>query len=264
MITKLSNGKNIKKISQKNVMITKLSYNNISLPHKLSRVMELDIRWDHPGSTFIAGATNSGKTHILNSILQDKNNLFKSSDGKEITNVILCYTAWQNFYTQWQEQNITTKSILGFPNLIELQQNFTKNKTKGGTLLILDDLSPTMSKSDIESLHILLTITSHHSNVSIIFIGHNLFQKGMRDCSLQYHRYILTNNFRDSNQIALLGRQIFPTNTRFLPHVYKDILKTRYNNIILDLSPNKTECLRVTGGWFKSSPIVLYKQNRSS
>ncbi len=224
--------------------------------------MEVDIRWSHPGSTFIAGASGSGKTHILNSILQEKDFLFKSNSEKKITNTILCYSVWQDFYTQWQDQHIISKSIQGFPRLDELQENFTYHKPRGGTILILDDLVPVMSKQDIDSLHLLLTVTSHHSNVSILFISHNLFHKNMREASLQYHRYVLTNNFRDSNQIALLGRQIFPTNTKFLPHVYTDILKTKFNNIVLDLSPNQSENLRVTGGWFKQSPIVIYKQTR--
>ena len=169
--------------------------------------MEVDARWFHPGSTFIAGATASGKTHILNSILQEKDILFKSPSEKKIENIILCYAAWQDFYTQWQNQGIISKSIQGFPSIDNLQEIFTQNKSRGGTILILDDLVPLMTKHDIDSLHLLLSVTSHHSNVSIIFIGHNLFHRNMRECSLQYHRYIITNNFRDSNQIALqIGR----------------------------------------------------------
>lgn len=224
--------------------------------------MEIDARWPHPGSTFIAGASGSGKTHILNSILQEKDNLFKSSSNKKIRNVVLCYSAWQDFYDQWQNQRLLSRSIEGFPSLDDLQEEFTRNKYEGGTILILDDMVPIMTKDNIKTLHLLLTVSSHHANVSLIFIGHNLFHHHMRECSLQYHRYILTNNFRDSNQIALLGRQIFPANSKFLVDVYKDVLKTKYNNIILDLSPNQAEDLRVTAGWFKSSPIILYKERK--
>lgn len=222
--------------------------------------MEVDVRWQHPGTSFIVGASGTGKTHILNSILENKDNLFKSETEKKISNIVLCYGAWQDYYDQWVGKQLITKSIEGFPSMEKLQPIFSANKTKGGTILILDDLVPLMTKSDIEALHLMLTVSSHHNNVSIIFVGHNLFHRGMRECSLQYHRYILTNNFRDSSQVALLGRQIFPANPRFIAQVYKDVLKTKYNNLILDVSPNQSEDLRVTGKWFKESPIEIYKQ----
>ena len=224
--------------------------------------MEVDARWIHPGSSFIVGATGTGKTHILNNIIQDKDYLFKSASNKRIKNIILCYSAWQDVYSQWQNQGILTKTIEGFPSMDTLQENFIKNKLNGGSILILDDLVPVMALNDIQKLLLLLTVSSHHYNVSIIFVGHNLFHRNMRECSLQYQRYILTNNFRDKSQIITLGRQIYPTNINFLCDVYSDVLKTEYNNLILDLSPNQSENMRVTSGWFKSDPIVSYKESR--
>lgn len=222
--------------------------------------MEVDVRWYHPGTTFIVGASGSGKTRITSSILHEKNDLFKSADGKTIENVILCYTSWQNIYQQWLDKGFLSKTIIGFPNLDELQSNFNKVKSHGGTLLILDDLASSLSKQDIEALHTFLTVTSHHSHVSLLFIGHNLFHKNLRECSLQFHRYVITNNFRDGNQVSVLGRQIFHTDHNFLPQVYKDVLRTSYNNLILDLSPNTPAFRRVTAGWFKTSPIIVYNQ----
>ena len=221
--------------------------------------MEVDIRWSHPGSTFIVGASGTGKTHILNSILECKDQLFKSESQKKINNVVLCYGAWQDYYDQWMSKQMISKSIEGFPSMEKLQPIFSEYKSKGGTIIILDDLVPLMTKSDIETLHLMLTVSSHHSNISVVFVGHNLFHRAMRECSLQYHRYVLTNSFRDSSQVALLGRQIFPANPRFIAQVYKDVLKTKYNNLVLDVSPNQSEELRVTAGWFKQSSIQIYK-----
>ena len=152
--------------------------------------MEIDSRWVHPGSTFIAGASGSGKTYILDRILEDKDQLFVSASNKKIENVILCYTAWQDLYDKWENKGIVTRTIEGFPSIDILQEDFTRNKLRGGTILILDDLVPVMNKTNIETLHLLLTVTSHHSNVSVIFVGHNLFHRNMHECSLQYHRYI--------------------------------------------------------------------------
>ena len=142
--------------------------------------MEIDIRWSHPETIFIVGATGSGKTYLTSKILQEKDYLFKSKDGVSIKNVILCYTSWQNTYQQWSDKGYLSRTIVGFPSFEDLQRNFNKFKNKGGTLLILDDLAPSLSKQNIEDLHIFLTVTSHHSNVSLIFIGHNLFHKNLR------------------------------------------------------------------------------------
>ena len=218
------------------------------------------MRWHHPGTTFIVGASGSGKTMITSSILKDSNTLFNSTDGKSIKNVILCYTSWQNIYQQWSDRNFLSKTIIGFPNLDDLQSSFNRFRGDGGTLLILDDLASSMTRENITSLHTFLTVTSHHSHVSLLFIGHNLFHKNMRECSLQFHRYVITNNFRDANQVTVLGRQIFHTDYNFLPAVYKDVLKIPYNNLILDLSPNTPSFRRVTAGWFKPTPIILYNQ----
>ncbi len=225
--------------------------------------MEVDVRWNHPETVFIVGSSGSGKTHLTSKILHEKDNLFKSKNNVLIKNVILCYSTWQNSYQQWSDRGFLTKTIIGFPSFEDLQRNFNKFKDKGGTLLILDDLAPSLSKKDIEELHIFLTVTSHHSNVTLIFIGHNLFHKNLRECSLQFHRYVITNNFRDSNQVAVLGRQIFHSDYNFLPAVYKDILKTPFNNLVLNLSPECPSFLRVTSGWFKPSPITIYNQKKN-
>ena len=53
---------------------------------------------------------------------------------------------------------------------------------------------------------------------------------------------------------------MYPQNVRFIPAVYKDVLNTPYNNLLLDFSPNIDPSMRVTASWFnKERPIVVYK-----
>ena len=82
----------------------------------------------------------------------------------------------------------------------------------------------------------------------------------MREISLQFQRYFLTNQYRDKAQIMALGRQVYPTNIKYLQYVYEDVLRIPYNNLLLDFSPNRDTCLRTTSGYFKKNkPIVVYK-----
>ena len=198
--------------------------------------------------------------HLIDKILDNKDELFMVKGGKIIKNVILCYAAWQDYYDKWVGNGIVNKTYMGFPNLESIDENAKKFRDLGGTLLLLDDLAPQMGLKDITALQTILSVISHHQNVSVVYIGHNIFHKNMRECSLQFHKYLLTNNFRDQNKISYLGKQMYPQNVRFIPAVYKDVLNTPYNNLLLDFSPNIDPSMRVTASWFnKERPIVVYK-----
>ena len=222
--------------------------------------MEVDTRWKHPTSLYLVGPSGSGKTYLLDKILANKDELFMVKGGKIIKNVILCYAAWQDYYDNWIGKRLVNKTYMGFPNLESIEENAKKFRDFGGTLLLLDDLAPQMGLKDITALQTILSVISHHQNLSVVYIGHNIFHKNMRECSLQFHKYLLTNNFRDQNQISYLGKQMYPENARFIPAVYKDVLKTPYNNLLLDFSPYIDPSMRVTASWFnKDRPIDVYK-----
>ena len=124
----------------------------------------------------------------------------------------------------------------------------------------MDDLEAGLNKQGFAKLRHLVTITSHHTNTSILYLGHSLFSKNMREISLQFQRYFLTNQYRDKAQIMALGRQVYPSNVKYLQNVYEDVLRIPYNNLLLDFSPNRDTCLRTTSGYFiKNKPIVVYK-----
>ncbi len=64
----------------------------------------------------------------------------------------------------------------------------------------------------------------HHKSFSIILITQNLFFQGKtsRTITLNTHYIILYKNPRDSMQIMVLGRQIFPGNTKYFMECYQD------------------------------------------
>ncbi len=64
----------------------------------------------------------------------------------------------------------------------------------------------------------------HHKSFSIILITQNLFFQGKtsRTITLNTHYIILYKNPRDAMQIMVLGRQIFPGNTKYFMECYQD------------------------------------------
>jgi hypothetical protein len=78
------------------------------------------------------------------------------------------------------------------------------------TLIILEDLRFEAGR-DPKILNI-FTTDSHHKNISVIFVTHNIFsnQKHFRTISLNCQYIILTNNPRDRLQITILAKQMFP------------------------------------------------------
>ena len=62
------------------------------------------IQWLHPSTTIIAGPSNSGKTTIISSILENKNTLFKQSNLK----TILYFNQEQEIYSDWVKDGLVS------------------------------------------------------------------------------------------------------------------------------------------------------------
>lgn len=89
------------------------------------------------------------------------------------------------------------------------------------TVLVLDDLMLKIEQSE-DCVH-LLTVTSHHRNVSLIFLTQNLYPPGKysRTISLNCLNVILFKNYRDSRQVITFGSQIVPGKSSFFKSAYE-------------------------------------------
>lgn len=146
-------------------------------------------------------------------------------------------------YAEDQPLHRTLKNVefeQGIPE--DLEVRFQKRYTN---LLILDDLM-TKLHSD-ERLTRLFSVGSHHQNLSIIFVTHNLFHHGreMRTLSLNSHYMILFKNPRDRLQISTLARQMYPGKSQFLVEAFEDATKDAYGYLMIDLKPSTPDTLRI-------------------
>lgn len=117
-------------------------------------------------------------------------------------------------------------------------------------LLVIDDFA--YEKKEIEKITTIFTRISHHCNMSVFFVTQNLFEKNLRTISLNAHYLVLFRNMRDANQIKILGKQIFPDDSGFLVDAYGDATSEPYGYLVIDLSQNCDNLLRLRTNIFFS------------
>ena len=197
----------------------------------------------HPFTCIVSGPSGCGKSSLVKAILQ--HDIIKPLPDK----IVWLYAEDQPLYQSMKN----VEFIQGIPEDLE-----TRFQRRNNNVLILDDLM-TQCHSD-ERLTRLFSVGSHHKNLSIIFIIHNLFHYGkeMRTVSLNSHYIILFKNPRDRLQIATLARQMYPGQSQFLIEAFHDATKEAYGYLIIDLKPTTADKLRIRTGILPGDRQLVY------
>ena len=197
----------------------------------------------HPFTCIVSGPSGCGKSSLVKAILQ--HDVIKPCPDK----IVWLYAEDQPLYQSMKN----VEFIQGIPDDLE-----TRFQRRHNNVLILDDLM-TQCHSD-ERLTRLFSVGSHHRNLSIIFIIHNLFHYGkeMRTVSLNSHYIILFKNPRDRLQISTLARQMYPGQSQFLIEAFQDATKEAYGYLAIDLKPTTADKLRIRTGILPSDRQLVY------
>lgn len=201
------------------------------------------MKLQHPFTCIVSGPSGCGKSSLVKSILQH------DVIAPRPDNIVWLYAEDQPLYQSMKN----VEFIQGIPEDIE-----TRFQRRHNNVLILDDLM-TQCHSD-QRLTRLFSVGSHHKNLSIIFIIHNLFHYGkeMRTVSLNSHYIILFKNPRDRLQISTLARQMYPGQSQFLVEAFEDATKEAYGYLIIDLKPATSDKLRIRTGVLPSDRQLVY------
>ena len=199
----------------------------------------------HPFTCIVSGPSGSGKTSLVKSII-DKNVI-----QPRPTRILWVYAEDQPLYHGMKN----VEFVQGIPD--DLGTRFEKRQNN---LVILDDLM-TQCHSD-ERLTRLFSVGSHHRNLSVIFIIHNLFHYGkeMRTVSLNSHYIILFKNPRDRLQISTLARQMYPGQSQFLIEAFQNATQEAYGYLLIDLKPTTNELHRIRTGILPNDTPIVYVQ----
>lgn len=181
----------------------------------------------HPSSCLIVGPSQSGKTSLVREMI--RNSIYDT----DIKKIKWCYS----YSAPWFLEEPNIEFIQGLPESYE-----------EGDLIVIDDLMHRLN----EKIADLFRAGSHHKSASVILILQNLFPrvKVMRDISLNAHYIMLFKNARDVSQASCLGRQLYPTNSKFLMDAYIKATTKPFGYLVIDLHPQTPEEYRLRESLF--------------
>ena len=158
-----------------------------------------DVKFKHPFTSIVSGPTGSGKSTFCIRLLQN----LKSLCTEQAFNggIYWCYS--ERIAVPDQDLSELSNNIRVHKGVPE---NF-ENKNGKPCLIILDDLLDVVYSKEVCKL---FTKDSHHRNISVILITHNLFHQAnyCRDTSLNTKYLVLLKNVRDKQQFLCLARQV--------------------------------------------------------
>ena len=110
-----------------------------------------------------------------------------------------------------------------------------------------------------DSVSQLFTKGSHHWNLSCVFLVQSLFfSPALRTIRLNSHVICLMRNAADKSQVMNLARQLYPGNTKHLLEAYKDSTNEKWGYLLVDLSPETDEKLRLRTNIFPGELLTVY------
>ena len=203
----------------------------LSFLHCIDMIQVENYVFKCPTTIVVSGSTGSGKTTWLKNLLHNPELLSSPPDK-----IIYCYGTWQKGFLEMHD--------VEFRNGVDIPETDSNQHT----IIILDDLMNDVLKS--KKAEDLFTKGSHHKNITVIFILQNLFQQGRfaRSIMLNSHYIVLMNNTRDTLQIKHLGRQLGMADA--VEEAYKDCMMTKYNYLIVDLSPHNNTKIKLRSSIF--------------
>ena len=199
----------------------------------------------HPCTAIIAGPTSYGKTRFVFRLIDNAEIMIEPPPSK----IVYCYGEYQQLFCLYPRVDFRR----GLPDI----NDFDGSEP---VLLVLDDL---MDETN-ETVANLFTKSSHHRNVSVVFLAQNLFPKNRfaRTISLNAHYMILFKNPRDATQFANLARQMYPKSWQFAVEAYKDATREPYSYLLVDFRPDQDESLRLRTDIFPGETHHVYVSSK--
>jgi hypothetical protein len=207
--------------------------------------------FEGPTTISISGATMSGKTTWLFSLLMTAKEMFTKIPHK----ILYCYGVWQHLFHDMEQKISDIYFHEGLPTLEEIDSFISNNEHN---IIVLDDLMNECVKS--LEIELLFTRGAHHKNLTIVYLNQNIFCQGKnaRTIALNCHYIVLFQNLRDGSQVQRLGQQIFPGHGHVLVEAYKNCVEKPYGYLVVDLSPHTEHTYRLRTDIFPNEDTKIF------
>jgi hypothetical protein len=207
-------------------------------------------KFKHPFTCLVAGATQSGKTTWTRRLLNGWKYLINMKKTNKLK--VLWFHGHKQDIHKKNINDVDIKYLETMPD-IEILNNEKPD------IIVIDDLMDKMN--DDKDTPILFTKISHHKNISVIYLVQNIFHKNinMRTISLNSHYINIMRGARLTQQVGILGNQIFPGKYKKVIEVYKKATKPLFGYLLLDLHPQSDERYRLRTKIFRNELTNLQK-----
>lgn len=212
----------------------------------------LDFSFKHPTTIQVSGPTGCGKTRLVLRILQHR--LIQPFPRR----IIWVYGEDQPDYREAKSDFPHIEFIKGWQD--GLYESISPDETN---LLIIDDQMNKASSSS--SLTSLVTVGSHHKNLTIIYLIQNLFNKGssQRTVSLNCHYDVVFKNSRDITQFRVMARQMQAQNSKWLISSFEDATSQPYGYLVLDHHTKTPEDRRYVTCILPGERLTVYNPRKN-
>ena len=209
----------------------------------------MDVRFRTPANYYICGQSQSGKSHLVRSMLDNLEELFYPVPTK----ILYCYGEHQKEFDDLSQRLPNIEFVDGFPNDL-----YASVEGHNKSLVILDDLMSQCSNDTRVSD--LFTRGSHHRGISVFFLTQNLFPPGKlsRTISLNSHYMIVFRNPRDSLGISTLAKQMFPHRVNYLLDSFRDATSKPYGYLLIDCHQLTPENMRLRTNILPGERQIVY------
>lgn len=223
-----------------------MSASTIIDPKAVVQVLTFDessLKLPSPFSMCISGPSQSGKSSFFCQLIENRKELF----SVDYARIILCQHEElahrpNEIFDRLKKSFIGTELVSGLPNITRLRLDLNPQTA---SLLIIDDLQSQLmdSKEMIE----LLTVKSHHMNISVIFTMQNYFapSKFGKVISRNCHFKVFFYNRLDLTELRHISLQITPTNSTFLQSCF---------NFLTEKFPNDSNYIFINGHYRSKVP----------
>ena len=233
----------------------KLMAQNLNLKSKMSKKI-YDPRLVWPYSLLLCGPTGCGKTTWIVELLKHHEELCSHTPKKLI---------W--IYGVEQPDLFETIRKIWFPRQCEFINGFPEDlltrleqTSDRGSLCIFDDVMNEVSSNSMVSK--LFTRGRSHLGCSLVLMLQNVFPKGTqsRTISINAQYQVLFRNPRDSLQVSIFARQLYPHNSKDFLEIYKKATQRPYGYLFCCFTQSCPDEIRYRTNIFPNEyPSIVYQ-----
>lgn len=202
--------------------------------------------------SLILGPTNVGKSTFVFELLKHANGAFAQPPQA----IFYCYSIDQDLFAEMKMSipNITFHE--GLPTRTQLEAWHMEEPRE--KVLVIDDLmiESAQSKSVVD----IYCKYAHHMKYWCLITCQNAFCPGRewRTISLQTQYFFLFKNERNKLQVQILGRQIFPDQSRYFADAYSKATKEKYSYLLIDINPHSDPKYKLRTNILPGQTMTVY------